>query len=127
MTAHPTEGLGPTERGVRVGFLRDEFAADSTLLVIELEAGARDAADRVRVIQRSGRGLIGCASDCEDYVAESEGLGTGFCRVRFAIFGGAQKPEPRNDAEVNDVAFPGSQDWVVDVEGGSRRRWEDRI
>ncbi len=76
--AHPTEGLGPTERGVRVGLLRDEFASDSILLVIESKAGAGDAADRVRVIQRCGRGLIGCASDREDYVTESEGLGAGF-------------------------------------------------
>ena len=101
MSADAGKRFAWAEVGVRGRGVRDTFATDGILLVIEREGGPRDAV-HVQVIQRCVSGLDLDAVDGEGDVVQAEGLRAGLALAE-EVLGGPQEPVEAHDTEESRV------------------------
>ena len=116
---YASEGLARAVKRVRVGFVANTFAADSILLVSELQRGVAEAGGDNGVIQRCCVAGVHLAVDGKVCVLELEGLRARFRCGGFEVFGWTEEPVETDDGQVDDVGFHGSVFGVVDVEAGA--------
>ena len=87
------------------------------LLVIEHKSAVSNAANGVRVIQRSLWGAVDGVVDGEVDVAEEEGLRASFGRLGVGVLGRSQQPEEGDNDEVNDVLVEDSVSGMLEIKG----------
>ena len=111
--ADAVEGEDRAHLGVAGAAVADDFSADGILLVGERECRGGKPGQRVRVMQRCGRGGVDFVVEGEVDVLEGEGLGAVCGRV--GVFGGAEEEEEGDDDEVNDDFVVHAVEVVVGV------------